>query len=361
MQRSSDQKVVLFGCPLDCDEKHDAIQEKLAGPYELPHPDDPVIPVAAALAAQIPGSEWKLWGSIDVPGWLRPMPTAEERPRTVVDEFVAFIDRNGCREFADRVAKAVRSEILPDFPCMVAVDHSLTGGVFVALAEYYGQKNISLLVIDSHTDAIPMSKLAQAIAYDMDTNPASVYDKSDPFLYNRPESYNASSFLHHLIADKLIDPRDLYIFGVSDYPGKKAAHIKDPRITEYISAFSGLKRQGATIVTKSECQLKPTKVKILLNKIRTPYVYVSIDMDIGARNALEGVRFRDWQGLSETQIYRLVDTICRAGKAEMQVVGMDITEINPRMAGKRLGGSVDRTYPIAASLVKRVAFDSAMG
>jgi arginase family enzyme len=361
VKRFSGQKVILFGCPLDCDEKHDAIQEKLTGYYESPQPDDPVIPVAAALAVEVPDREWKQVGSIDVPDWLRPMPTVEMRSKIVVDAFVAFIDRNGCREFADRVAKEVRSEILPDFPCMVAVDHSLTGGVFEALTEHYGQKNISLLVLDSHTDAVPMSKLAQAIAYDMDTNPDSVYDKADPFLVNRTESYNASSFLHHLVADNLVDPRDLYILGVSDYPEKKALRIKDPRITDYISAYADLKKQGATIITKRECQLKPTKVKTLLKKIRTPYAYVSIDMDIGARNALDGVRFRNWQGLSETQIYRLVDTICQAGKSEVQIVGMDITEINPRIAGRQRGEAVDRTYQIAASLVKRIAFGQVFG
>ena len=361
MKRFSGQKVILFGCPLDCDEKHDAIQEKLAGYYESPQPDDPVIPVAAALAVEVPDREWKQVGSIDVPDWLRPMPTVEMRSKIVVDAFVAFIDRNGCREFADRVAIEVRSEILPDFPCMVAVDHSLTGGVFEALTEHYGQKNISLLVLDSHTDAVPMSKLAQAIAYDMDTNPDSVYDKADPFLVNRTESYNASSFLHHLVADNLVDPRDLYILGVSDYPEKKALRIKDPRITDYISAYADLKKQGATIITKRECQLKPTKVRTLLKKIRTPYAYVSIDMDIGARNALDGVRFRNWQGLSETQIYRLVDTICQAGKSEVQIVGMDITEINPRIAGRQRGEAVDRTYQIAASLIKRIAFGQVFG
>jgi arginase family enzyme len=361
VKRSSGQKVVLFGCPLDCDEKHDAIQEKLAAYYEFPQSDDPVIPVAAALAVEVPGREWKQYDSIEVPGWLRPMPTAEERPKIVVDAFVAFIDQNGCREFADRIAKEVRSKILPDFPCMIAVDHSLTGGAIEALTEYYGQKNISLLVVDSHTDAVPMSKLAKAIAYDVDTNPDSVYDKADPFLFNRPESYNASSFLHHLVADNLVDPRDLYILGVSDYPEKKALRIKDPRITDYTSAYADLKKQGATIVTKRECQLKPTKVKALLKKIRTPFAYISIDMDIGARNALNGVRFRNWQGLSETQIYRLVDTICQAGKSEVQIVGMDITEINSRIAGRQWGESVDRTYQIAASLVKRIAFGRAIG
>ena len=361
MIRSPEQRVCLFGCPLDCDEKHDAIQEKLSEPVVYTRSDDPLIAVAEALSKQVPQSEWEFGGSLDVPGWLRPIPAGDERSGVLVEAYVHFIDQNGCLDFADGIAEVVRSQILPRFPCLVAVDHSLTGGVYRALAEYYGKDKLSLLVIDSHTDAVPMSKLAGAISYDLETNPESVYDKADPFLYNRSESYNASSFLHYLMIENLVAPRDLYILGVSDYPEKKALRIKDPRITDYLSAYADLRKQGATIITKRECQLKPTKVKTLLKKIRTPYAYVSIDMDIGARNALEGVRFRNWQGLSETQIYRLVDTICQAGKSEVQIVGMDITEINPRIAGRKWGEAVDRTYQIAASLVKRIAFGQAVG
>ena len=79
-------------------------------------------------------------------------------------------------------------------------------------------------------------------------------------------------------------------------------------------------------------------------------------MDIGARNALDGVRLRNWQGLSETQIYRLADTISKAGGQDLEIVGMDITEINPRVAGKQRGETVDRTYQIAANLIERIAF-----
>jgi arginase family enzyme len=359
--RSPEQRVFLFGCPLDCDEKHDAIQEKLSEPDLHTRSDDPLIAVAEALSRQVPQSEWEFGGSLEVPGWLRPIPGGDERSGVLVEAYVHFIDQNGCLDFADGIAEIVRSQILPRFPCLVAVDHSLTGGVYRALAEYYGKDQVSLMVIDSHTDAVPMSKLAGAISYDMETNPSSPYDPADPYLSNRPESYNASSFLYYLVADKLVDPHDLYILGVSDYPEKKALRINDPRITDYISAYADLREKGATIVTKRDCQLKPTKVKTLLKRIRTPYAYVSIDMDIGALNALNGVRFRNWQGLSETQIYRLVDTICQAGKSEVQIVGMDVTEINPRIAGRKWGEAVDRTYQIAASLVKRIAFGQAFG
>ena len=190
----------------------------------------------------------------------------------------------------------------------------------------------------------------------MDTNPNSPYNPADPYLNNRPDSYNASSFLHFILAEGFIDPCDLYILGVSDFPDKKAFRIKDSRIGDYLEVYDDLRKRGATVITKDECRLKPTKIKNILNKIRTPYAYVSVDMDIGARNALDGVRFRNWQGLSETHIYRLADTISKSGGQDLKIVGMDITEINPRVAGKQRGESMDRTYQIAANLIERIAF-----
>jgi arginase family enzyme len=355
--RPAEKEVVLFGCPLDCDEKHDAIQEKLSTPWPGRPTDDPLLPLMEALHQVVSEDQWDIGGSVPVPGWLRPIPPDSDRGLIIVDAMVDFIDRGGCREFAGKVEDLVTSTILPNLPCMVTVDHSLMGGAYAALAKHYGKENLSLIVVDSHTDAVPMNRLAGAIAYDMDTNPDSIYDPLDPFLQNRTESYNASTFIHHLVDAGMVAPRDLYIIGVSDYPGKRTLRIKDRRITDYVAAWTGLKQKGATIITKKECQLKQTKLKSLLKKIRTPYVYVSIDMDIGARNAVEGVRFKNWQGLTETQIYRLIDTIVQTGGKDLELAGMDITEIDYRKAGLNLPSGPDKTYEIAANIIKKIVFN----
>lgn len=357
MIRPAEKKVVLFGCPLDCDEKHEAIAEKLVASRPAGIHDDPLLPLLEALSGLVPEDNWHLGGRVEVPVWLRPIPPHGANADILLGTTVDFIDRNGCREYADKIRNRVESDILPDFPCMIGVDHSLTGGVFSALARHYGKENISLVILDSHTDAVPMSRLSGAIAHDMDTNPRSVYDRSDPYLFNRTESYNASSFLHYLIDDGHIDPRNLYILGVSDVPGKKAYRIKDPRIEAYVGIWTALNQRGATLISKKECQLKPGKVKTLLQKIRTPYAYVSIDMDIGARNAVEGVRFRNWEGLAEAQIYRLIDALRDAGGKQLHLVGMDITEIDFRKAGLSLPSGRDKTYEIAATILKKMVFN----
>ena len=350
-------KIIFFGCPMDCDEKYDSIQEKLNMLRSAGEFDDPLDGVMENLSSDIPKKLWDVTGSLPVPSWLGPKPHSVDHSKINTENFISFIDSNGCKKIADEAGQFVTERILPNVPCMVGIDHSLTGGVYSALSRHYGSQNLSLIIIDTHTDAVPMSALAGAIQYDVDTNPESIHDRNDPFLYNRPDSYNASSFIHNLIAEKQVNAKNLYILGVSDYPGKKSLRIKDPRIKKYTNAYVDLKRKGVKILTKKECALNPKRIKGLLKKISTPYVYVSIDMDIGANNALEGVRFRNWKGLSESKIYKLTDAVAEIFSDSIQLAGMDICEIDPRRAGSVFPFGKDQTYKIAATLIKKIAFN----
>jgi len=356
MNGISDKKLVFFGCPLDCDEKFDSIHEKRNGLWTMGKSDDPFNEVMAFIRPEVQQDLWMELGSVEIPTWLRPKPRSEDLLKINTESFIAFIDEDGCRRIAEDVAGMVSKKILPDIPCMIGIDHSLTGGVYKSLAEFYGRDNVSLIIIDSHTDAIPMSVLSDAIQYDIDTNPGSVHDPRDPFLYNRPDSYNASSFIHHMAAEGIINPKNLYIFGVSDYPEKKTFRIKDPRISRYIGAYAELKRRGTKIMTKKECMQAPQRLKTLLQMISTPYVYVSIDMDIGAINAVEGVRFRNWKGMTEGGIYKLVDALKILFARKVQLAGMDITEIDQRRAGEIYPAGRDQTFRIAATLIKKIGF-----
>ncbi len=351
-----DKKILFFGCAMDCDEKYDSLQEKLHMVRSTEEFADPLDGVLDHLGSAIPTDQADMLGSLPIPSWLGPKPSSEDHSKITTENFISFIDSNGCKKIADEAGQFVLDQILPDIPCMVGIDHSLTGGVYSALARHYGPQNLSLIILDSHTDAVPMSALAGAIQYDTETNSSSFHDADDPFLYNRPDSYNASTFVHNLIAEKQVHPKNLYIIGVSDYPEKKSLRIKDKRIKKYTNAYVSLKRKGATIITKKECTLTPKKINRSLKTISTPYVYVSIDMDIGANNALEGVRFRNWKGLSESKIYKIIDTVSQIFSDSIQLAGMDICEIDPRRAGVTSSSGKDQTYAIAANLIKKLAF-----
>jgi arginase family enzyme len=351
------KKLIFYGCSMDCDERFDAIEEKKSGKWAPGGNNDPFNAVMKLIRQDIPSNLWTEAGSIDIPAWLYPKPEFTEHPNITTEKFIKFIDENGCRQIASDIFRFVSSHVLPEIPCMIGIDHSLTGGAYQALSEKYGKKNLSLIIIDSHTDAIPMDALSGAIQYDIETNPYSVHDPKDRFLYNRSNSYNASSFIHHLLSDQLVEPNNLYIVGVSDYPQKKIFRLKDKRISKYVNIYSRLNRNGVKLLTKQDCLLKPKKLKTLINLISTPFIYISVDMDIGALNALEGVRFRNWKGIGEDQLYRLVDMIIDPlHKRNIQLAGMDIMEIDPRRAGGMLSSGPDRTYAIAANLIKKIAF-----
>lgn len=343
--------IVFFGCPLDSDEQHEAFLEKQRGHLPLGFSDDPYQYVMELVSQEIPEPLWESRGSLPVPDWLRPMPSPESMPQVTPEAVVEFIDRDGCRQAAESLRQVVASEILPNIPCLIGVDHSLTGGTYSALADRLGVDNLSLVIIDSHTDAVPMGVLAGAIAYDMDTNSNSLYDPTDPLLYNRSDSYNASSFIHHLLKENRVDPKNLFLIGVGDIPDKKVARIKDVRMTQYVETFTRLKRRGVGLLTKKDLTMRPSKLNHLMGRIKTPYVYVSIDMDIGADNALEGVRFHNRRGISEKQIYRLADALRKRIQDGAELAGMDLCEFNPRRAG-----GPDGTYRIAANLIAKIAF-----
>lgn len=355
MDSGTENKVVFFGCPLDPDERDESIREKHAvASGGTPPLTDPFQAVMAFIREETADRDWEDLGVLPVPEWLTPAPGDLSRIR--VEEFVSFVDDDGCRRAAVDVERLVSEKILPRIPCMIGVDHSLTAGAFKAVSDYYGRENVALIVLDSHTDAVPMSVLADAIQYDIDTNPASPHDRHDPFLYNRADSVNASSFIHFLLAEGTVLPENLFLLGVGDYPEKRALRIRDPRIARYVGVYTGMKQDGATILTKKDCASSPKKVKTLLKKLKTPCVYISVDMDIGARNALEGVRFRDRQGLQEKQIYRIIEAVGDLFSRGVRLAGLDITEINPRRTSGMLTSGEDRTYRIAANLIEKIAF-----
>lgn len=357
MEKRHERKVIFFGCPLDSDESNESIQEKLSINKSRDEDDDPYTFIMEIIRQEVDQELWEERGSIDVPGWLRPIPSNKEN--IIVDNFVAFIDDDGCRTYAEMVGK-LTGDIFPDVPCMLAIDHSLTGGAFRRLAKLYSPEDISLIVLDSHLDAIPISILSGAIQYDIETNPNSVHDRNDPFISDRPESYNASSFLYHLLEEEVVEPENLYVIGISDYPPKRSFRIKDQRIKRYVGLYSGLRKKGVKIVTKKDLLVNPSIIRTVFRKIETPYVYISIDMDIGARNALEGVRFRERQGLNEKQVYGIVDNLCDLLSGQIKIGGMDLTEINPRRAGLSYPSGYDRTYRIAANLIRKLVFEQSI-
>ncbi len=355
-EHANDKRIVFFGCHMDCDERDASVKEKLAAASRAHPVDDPYTAVMGFIRREMDQSRYEEIGSLEVPGWLDPVPGAQERENINVENFVKFIDGDGCRTFAEMIGEHVIEKIYPEIPCLLAVDHSLTGGVLKRLADLTAPEEISLVVLDSHTDTLTAPLLYDIISYDMEANPDSLYDADDPYLKDRPASYNASSFLFHVLAEGIIQPKNLYVVGIGDYPPKHAFRIKDERIKRYTGHFTGMKKKGVTLITKKELMSSPKKVRSILKGISTPHMYVSVDMDVGAGNALNGVRFTNRRGLNEKQIYGICHMLNEPRAAGVNLIGVDLMEFNPRSADPVSGFRGDRTYRIAANLIRKLCF-----
>ena len=126
------KQIAFLGCPLDCDEREPVIAEKnaLAAKVACADPYDTIM---ALVRENLPPSSFREIGSMEVPSWLRPLPTGDPARPLSVEAFVKFIDAGGCRNWAEEVGKAVAA-ILPDIPCLIGIDHSLSAGAVQAIS-----------------------------------------------------------------------------------------------------------------------------------------------------------------------------------------------------------------------------------
>ena len=287
---------------------------------------------------------------IEVEGWLTPTPPEALRFMTAVENYVSFIDSNGCLEYANKVRDVILSE-LGQIPLLVGVDHSLTGGAVEALAKEYGGENLRLIVFDSHFDFILPTIRCGLIQYDLETNPATRFSPEDPYIFGRPDSYNADSFLHYVLKD--VPPENIILVGVSDYPPRVAHEIDDDRVKRYLDYYTGLESQGVTVIKKDDIKSSRADVYAKLSRSDKPYTYVSIDVDVCSNTSLKGARFLDYHGVDHRDLYGLVAAIAKS-TGRSKLAGIDFMEFDVFSAGATLSGKQDRTYAIMAEAFRRL-------
>jgi arginase family enzyme len=347
------RRIALLGCPLDADEREPTLEEKIALLGKAPA-RDPYEGVLEHVRMRLPSRLIREAGIMDVPAWLRSIPRPADRRLLNVRRFVDFIDSGGCLEWAERIASLAEG-LHPDIPFLIASDHSMAGGLMKAAARRHSPQAVTFVVLDSHTDAVPMEVASGLIDYDAEKNPHSPFDRADPYLRGRSESYNAGTFLLWLLKEGVIKPQHLIIIGASDAPPKRATRIKDGRVERFVQSYDALIRSGVKVLTKEDVVSSPSKVKAVLGSIKTPYLYLSIDMDIGAGNATRAVRFRERTGLNERQIMALVRQAASCLSSGIRLAGLDLCEFNPREPSLAEGTGKDRAFEIAASIIEEMA------
>ena len=344
---SQTTRIAFLGSDLDPDEREPALAEKLASLGATP--PSPYEAVLAHIRAEVDPARWRELGALPAPPWLSACPGPEQARALSLEAMVGFIDKGGCRDAAQE-AQSLAAQAGEDAPCLIAVEHSLAGGVIAGLSRRLGPENLSLVVADAHTDAIPMSATAGAVAYDLEHNPHSLYDPHDPYLRGRPDSYNTASFLRHLLDQGAVLPGNLYLLGVADWPPPKALKLKDPRMKAYTRAYTSLPRSGVGVVTREDLAKGGAKLKALLGRIKTRYVYISLDLDVGAGMATEAVRFNDRRGLGQSGLIKLARALRGVIEGGVALAGLDLCEINPRHPGR------EQAARLGAELIEIIAF-----
>lgn len=358
----SRKKTQIFSHPFDPWDGEDRVQLKRAyafysrvGKPTFPTFSDPYDGIKLNLKKNF-NSSLEFIGKIPVESWLRPTPNFEDLPLLTAENFAIFIDSNGCIEYSETVEAFIESKV-DGLPVMIGVDHSATGGALKAALKKYGKDLVSFIVIDSHSDFIPMKNRYDMIQYNQENS--QIYSSKSnyyPFAVERPESYNAGTFIYDLIKDKSIPPDRVVIIGVSDKPQENLKYV-DKRPDDAIKFYRNIEESGLKIITKQELQkLGHEEIfELFKESLNTPYVYISIDIDIGAIASIMGARqITDPPiiGLSKNELYILLDSLKRFITGEVELVGLDLMEIDVYKAEMSLSrGGFDETYSIAAHLI----------
>lgn len=335
----------------------------MSGGVKFPSFADPYVALTWHLSDLFSHPSFRKLGEVPVETWLMPTPKPEDLLLVTPVNYAVFIDSNGCKEYADKV-KAFVQEKIDGVPVMIGVDHSSTGGVVEALAERYGRDNLSIIVLDSHSDFLPMELRYKMIQhYRRASTKASTtnsFFEYDSFLVKRSESYNSGTFIYYMIKDGIILPEKIILVGVSDRPPESLSY-DDPGVTSAIEFYHDMEGQGVQIVTRDELRKKGLEniLSLLRKKVNSPNLYISIDIDIGAISAVYGAREilnPPIIGLNTRQLYRVAKALSRvAGGRNVKLVGLDLMETDVYKAGMPLrSGKTDRTYEVEANLIRKL-------
>lgn len=365
------QAIGLFGVPFDPMLSEEALvikrkylQAKAQGRAGHTGFEDPYCVFSRGLSRLAPG-KYRLHGEVPVPTWLRPKPQSSDAGRLTLDELKTFVKSGGCLTIARDVNEFIRNNIFPEIPGMIGVDHSSTYGAITALKEYYGGEEIGLVVLDSHFDAVPMGLRHGLIEYARETNipsisPDSFSQGSFPDFSSEGirewEQLNAENFLLRILGDKLIEPKNLVVIGLSDYPGKAFEEIDDPRVKDYLQYFKKLESAGTCLIPKSSLIENGRElVEKAIKDLSARKVYISLDIDICSLSAVYACRFLNAKGLSLVQIREVLQTLFSSFNEGLSLVGFDIMEIDIHKLGAKIDNShADQTDEVIKLFLKSV-------
>lgn len=309
------------------------------------------------------GSKFKKVGRFPIESWLRPKPELEDEIFMTPLDFRLFLDSNGCKEYSEDMETYIEENILPDIPLMIGAEHSLTGGVLRALSKKYGAENITVVILDGHFDAIPTDLRLDLVKYSKehkDEVQIPFPEMLDAYEQHAeiPQVYNCGTFLYYLLEEKTILPENVIVFGCMDYPSDEMRGIQDPRIKNYVDFYLSYEEGGVKIIPNYKDNAKMRKnFKEALESVNTPYIYLSIDVDVSSLNAVLAARFMEFIGVDEECLLDVAQILKRFFEnKDVELIGIDIMEVEVHFLNAKLkSGKVDRTLEVMEKYLNLLA------
>lgn len=297
-----------------------------------------------ALFRIITGSRIKEFGHKNVgrflvDSWLTPKPQLTDISLIHEESYNQFLRNDGFRVFAELLKDFVNAHVFPQVPGMIGVDHSLTGGVLMALSKIFGYENLGVLVFDVHTDAIPLAIRSGLVEYASEVELPSPGPIAKSLTF---DPYTTGNFLFHLIERKIILPKNLIIIGVGDSPDR-LRNSNDKRVMEYVRHYDSLLKKGVKIISKDQLrQFGAATIHNHLDQLECSNLYVSLDVDVSAKRGVLATRFIDPVG-TETSI--ILDAALKVAELlslnRFSLVGLDIMEIDIHKIGAKLRSGIE--------------------
>jgi arginase family enzyme len=345
----------LFGVALDVSDDPFSIQLKLASMWARQQgrclaPEDPYEAIIERLGSS-KGSIPHV-GRFPLPSWISPRPDSLDRQLVTQEHMKKFLDEDGCLKLADKIKGFVSDQILPDLPVMIGIDHSATGGVVWALSDALGPENLTVVVLDRHFDALPLSLRMEPL---LGKSPHQIAGAENAFpIVPDSDLYCCGNFWSYLIDKGVILPENLLFIGVADYPADEVG----PEWEAFRDAYLAFEKQGCSFFPLKEFEgpYEGSLNSFLAARITTPYLYVSLDLDIGSYRCVHAARYMDGPGINRKALMHIANAIargCRDGR--FRLCGLDVMEFNIHLLGiTGKHGVQDMTVPLACDFIRAV-------
>jgi arginase family enzyme len=346
----------MFGVALDASDDPMSLELKSASLIRGGDRDLSADPYDA-LADQLDiDHRFELAGKLPVPSWLGPRPQPEDRNLLNPENFQRFYEEQGFLRLSEQVRDFVKEHIFPAIPIMIGIDHSSTGGVIAALADRYGAENISVIVIDRHFDAIALSQRVAALAGGKELAQSGPADMM-PFSMMDTDQYCCGSFWAYVLDKGLLYPENLLFIGVADYPESEPA----ANWQRFCDSYLQFEERGCRFfpLCKFAQPYRDDLDKFIEGHIKTPYVYVSLDVDVGSFNCVHAARYMDGMGISRENLLDIAAALARlTSNGRAALVGFDVMEFNMHFLGIETGdGQYDRTLDVVNEFIQSLLAD----